>query len=147
MQSVGTKNTGPELRVRKVLTEMGYRYRLHRKDLPGSPDIAFIGRRKAIFVHGCFWHGHDCDKGRAPKSRTDYWGPKLAANMERDERKAKELRALGWSILTVWQCETADEARLRERLAKFLGKPPGKHETRREETANDNGTAGLERIH
>lgn len=75
MQSVGTKNTAPELIVRRLLYGMGYRYRLHRKDLPGRPDIAFIGRKKAIFVHGCFWHAHDCPKGRAPKSRLDYWQP------------------------------------------------------------------------
>ncbi|CCA91332.1 very short patch repair endonuclease [Novosphingobium sp. PP1Y] len=131
MQSVGTKNTGPELAVRKALTELGYRYRLHRKDLPGSPDIAFIGRRKAIFVHGCFWHGHECQKGKAPKSRLDYWGPKLAANVERDKRKAQELCDLGWSVLTVWQCELSDFAGVRERLINFLGKPPRECKTSR----------------
>lgn len=131
MQSVGTKHTGPEMQVRAILTRLGYRYRLHRKDLPGSPDIAFIGRRKAIFVHGCFWHGHECQKGRAPKSRLDYWGPKLAANRERDERNAERLRSLGWSVLTVWQCELADEAEVAERLANFLGKSPMEHKTNR----------------
>ena len=130
MQAVRTKDTGPEMKIRVLLTELGYRYRLHRKDLPGSPDIAFIGKRMVIFVHGCFWHGHDCPKGRAPKSRLDYWGPKLAANRERDERKSKELRDLGWSVLTVWQCETGEVEDLRERLINFLGKPSKERKTK-----------------
>ena len=121
MKAVKTKNTGPELVVRKALTSLGYRYRLHRKDLPGSPDIAMIGRKKAIFVHGCFWHGHECQKGKAPKSKLEYWGPKLKANRDRDERKARELRDLGWSVLTVWQCELQDLESLRARLVDFLG--------------------------
>lgn len=129
MQSVGTKNTGPELIVRRALTSLGYRYRLHRKDLPGSPDIAFIGRKKAVFVHGCFWHGHECQKGKAPKSRVEYWGPKIALNRERDVRKAFALSAMGWSILTVWQCELADSSNLKKRLTDFLGKPPSEHKT------------------
>lgn len=129
MKSVGTKNTGPELIVRQALTKLGYRYRLHRKDLPGSPDIAFIGRRKAIFVHGCFWHGHECQKGKAPRSRLEYWGPKLEKNKQRDERKAQELRELGWSVATIWQCELGDGTRLEERLVNFLGKPPSIGET------------------
>lgn len=130
MQAVGNKNTGPEMVVRRVLTDMGYRYRLHRRDLPGSPDIAFIGRRKAIFVHGCFWHGHECQKGRAPKSRLDYWGPKLEANRQRDEKKAKELRSLGWSVLTIWQCELSGLETLPQRLVDFLGKPPSRDKTK-----------------
>ena len=129
MKAVKTKNTGPELVVRKALTSLGYRYRLHRKDLPGSPDIAMIGRKKAIFVHGCFWHGHECQKGKAPKSKLEYWGPKLKANRDRDERKARELRDLGWSVLTVWQCELQDLESLRARLVDFLGKPPSQSET------------------
>lgn len=128
MQAVKSKDTGPEMKVRRVLTDLGYRYRLHRKDLPGRPDVALIGRRKAIFVHGCFWHGHECQKGRAPKSRLDYWGPKLAANRDRDERKAQELRDIGWSVLTIWQCETADPA-LSDRLINFLGKAGREHKT------------------
>jgi DNA mismatch endonuclease, patch repair protein len=129
MLSVGTKNTGPELVVRQILTDLGYRYRLHRKDLPGSPDIAFLGRKKAIFVHGCFWHGHECQKGRAPKSRLEYWGPKLEANRQRDEKKSKELQSLGWSVLTIWQCEIAETGELSQSLVDFLGKPPSRHKT------------------
>lgn len=129
MKAVKNKNTGPELVVRKALTGLGYRYRLHRKDLPGSPDIAMIGRKKAIFVHGCFWHGHGCQKGRAPKSKLEYWGPKLKANRERDERKARELRDLGWSVMTVWQCELQDMEGLDARLIDFLGKAPSQGET------------------
>lgn len=125
MQSVGTANTGPELAVRKLLHNAGYRYRLHPKKLPGRPDIVFPGRRRAIFVHGCFWHGHECQKGRAPKSKLDYWGPKLDANRERDARKEAELRALGYEVATIWQCEIGDAEALETRLRTFLG-PPGK---------------------
>lgn len=121
MQSVKTKDTGPELVVRRILFAAGYRFRLHRKDLPGSPDIVLPGRRKAIFVHGCFWHGHGCAKGRASKSRMEYWGPKLEANMLRDARNVHALRELGWDALTLWQCELSDEAALLDRLGTFLG--------------------------
>ena len=120
MQSVKSKDTGPELVVRRLLHGMGYRYRLHRKDLPGRPDIAFGPRRKAIFVHGCFWHGHGCPKGRLPKSRLDYWQPKVDKNRERDRTKAEQLKNLGWSVLTIWQCETADLEVLAVRLQDFV---------------------------
>ena len=120
MQSVKQKNTKPEVAVRRVLHAAGYRFRLHRKDLPGRPDIVLPGRRKAIFVHGCFWHAHNCEKGRAPKSKLDYWGPKLAGNVERDERKARELKEAGWDVLTVWQCETVDPEHLRDTLLSFV---------------------------
>lgn len=123
MQSVGTANTGPEWVVRRLLHASGYRYRLHSKALPGKPDIVFGTRRKAIFVHGCFWHGHGCAKGRAPKSRLDYWGPKLEANKARDSRNEADLRGLGWEILTIWQCETKDEQTLLQRLRNFLANP------------------------
>lgn len=125
MQSVRTADTGPELTVRRLLHGLGYRYRLHPGKLPGRPDIVFPGRRSAIFVHGCFWHGHECQKGRAPKSKLEYWGPKLDANRERDARKEAELRALGWQVLTVWQCEIVDREALQTELIEFLG-PPGK---------------------
>ena len=121
MQSVKSKNTGPELIVRRLLHGMGYRYRLHRRDLPGKPDIAFVSRRKAIFVHGCFWHGHDCPKGRLPKSRLDYWRPKLDRNRERDRTNAEHLKSLGWSVLVIWQCETVDKETLAIRLQDFVG--------------------------
>jgi len=120
MQAVKTKDTGPEWAVRRWLHSRGYRYRLHPKDLPGRPDIVLPGRRLAIFVHGCFWHSHHCDKGRAPKSKLDYWGPKLEANRERDARKVNELEAQGWSVFTVWQCETKEEALLTTKLLPVL---------------------------
>lgn len=120
MQSVQTKNTGPELAVRRALFASGYRFRLHRRDLPGSPDIVMPGRKKAIFVHGCFWHGHGCSKGKIPKSRPDYWMPKIAANKERDRRNARALRALGWSVHVIWQCELRDMHALLDRLGIFL---------------------------
>ena len=120
MQSVKSKDTGPELIVRRLLHAMGYRYRLHRRDLPGKPDIAFISRRKAIFVHGCFWHGHDCPKGRLPKSRLDYWRPKLDRNKARDRTKEEQLKSLGWSVLVIWQCETVDKETLALRLQDFV---------------------------
>ena len=124
MQAVKRRDTGPEMIVRRLLHRLGYRYRLHRKDLPGKPDIAFLSRRKAIFVHGCFWHGHDCPRGRLPKSRLDYWQPKLDGNRERDRRTEIELRSLGWSVLVIWQCETADLQALAGRLRSFLDEGP-----------------------
>ena len=124
MQAVKRRDTGPEMMVRRLLHRLGYRYRLHRKELPGKPDIAFLSRRKAIFVHGCFWHGHDCPRGRPPKSRLHYWQPKLDGNRERDQRTEAELRSLGWSVLVIWQCETADLEVLAQRLRTFLDKEP-----------------------
>lgn len=120
MASVKTANTGPEWVVRRLLHSHGYRYRLHAKELPGRPDIVLPKRRKAIFVHGCFWHGHDCSKGRAPKSRLEYWGPKLEANQARDARNVAEIEARGWQALTVWQCETKEHGALLKRLTDFL---------------------------
>lgn len=120
MASVRTANTGPEWTVRRLLHASGYRYRLHSRSLPGKPDIVFSAKRKAIFVHGCFWHSHDCSKGRPPKSRLDYWEPKLQANRARDARNLAELEALGWQTLTVWQCETKDSDTLLKQLTEFL---------------------------
>lgn len=121
MQAVKNRDTGPEMTVRRLLHGLGYRYRVHRKDLPGRPDVAFLSRRKVIFVHGCFWHGHGCPKGRLPKSRLDYWKPKLDGNRERDRRNEDELRSMGWSVLVIWECETADLGALARRLHGFLG--------------------------
>jgi DNA mismatch endonuclease (patch repair protein) len=123
MQAVKTRNTGPELVVRLLLFRMGYRYRLHGSGLPGSPDIVFPGRRKAIFVHGCFWHGHDCPKGRLPKSRLDYWQPKLEQNVNRDRTKIEQIESLGWRTLVVWQCELGDLDALATRSIAFLDEP------------------------
>jgi DNA mismatch endonuclease, patch repair protein len=124
MQSVKTHDTGPELAVRQLLYRLGYRYRLNAKKLPGRPDIVFPGKMKAIFVHGCFWHSHGCSKGQAPKSRLDYWGPKLRVNKERDAAQALALKSLGWAVLTVWQCETANPESLRAKLVDFIERAP-----------------------
>jgi DNA mismatch endonuclease, patch repair protein len=120
MQAVKIENTAPELAIRSLLHALGYRFRLHRRDLPGTPDIVLPGRRSAIFVHGCYWHAHGCRIGRLPKSRLDYWQPKLEANKARDSRKVAELQAIGWQVLVVWQCELRDPEALTERLGRFL---------------------------
>jgi DNA mismatch endonuclease, patch repair protein len=120
MQQVKGKDTKPELTVRSLLHRMGYRFRLHRKDLPGTPDLVFPGRRVALFVHGCFWHGHGCRIGRLPKSRLDYWAPKIDANRARDARKQAALAAAGWRVAVVWQCELADIEGLAVRLRGVL---------------------------
>jgi DNA mismatch endonuclease (patch repair protein) len=123
MAAVAGKNTGPELIVRKLLYGLGYRYRLHVKALPGCPDVVFRKRHCVIFVNGCFWHGHDCTRGSAPASNVEFWRQKISKNRERDRRVEKELRAGGWRILTVWQCETKNRAQLLRRLSRFLGEP------------------------
>lgn len=122
MRAVKSKNTTPEMIVRKLVFSMGYRYRLHRKSLPGSPDLVFPGRKKVIFVHGCFWHGHRCKKGMPPKSKLSYWVPKLTANRERDRKVIKALRNEHWKVLVIWQCQIANVAKLRRRLAEWLEK-------------------------
>src|ERR1700730_9477774 len=110
MSRVRSKNTGPERTVRRILTTLGYRYRLHVRDLPGRPDIVFRSRCKAIFVHGCFWHQHrECSKSRSPNSRETYWLPKLARNYKRDADIMTEMGVLGWSVEIVWQCEIQDK--------------------------------------
>jgi DNA mismatch endonuclease (patch repair protein) len=117
MRQVKAKGTSPELKVRKLLWGMGLRYRLHRKDLPGAPDIVLPGRKLAIFVQGCFWHGHDCARGaRVPKQNRPYWTAKIERNRQRDLRTSAELTAKGWTPLMVWECELKDLAALRARL-------------------------------
>jgi DNA mismatch endonuclease, patch repair protein len=123
MARIGSKNTAPEIMVRRLLHRLGYRFRLHRKDLPGSPDIVLPGRRKAIFVHGCFWHAHSCKIGRPPKSRPEFWLPKLTRNRQRDAKNQENLSAAGWSILTIWQCETREAELLKLKLVDFLEEP------------------------
>jgi DNA mismatch endonuclease (patch repair protein) len=125
MASVKGKNTGPEMEIRRLVFGLGYRYRIHYSKLPGKPDIAFPARRKVVFVHGCFWHGHGCAKGRLPKSKLLFWKPKIAANKTRDEKNIVEIRAKGWKSLVVWQCETKKEAVLTRRIARFLDAPNG----------------------
>lgn len=120
MRRVKGKDTRPEMQVRRLLHAAGYRYRLHRRDLPGTPDLAFPGRRKAIFVHGCFWHGHDCRRGaRQPKTNAEYWRAKIARNRERDAQNRAALAGLGWGSLTVWECELKQDGLL-TRLEDFL---------------------------
>ena len=120
MQAVRHKDTGPEWTVRRLLHGLGYRYRLHRRNLPGKPDLVFPNRKKAIFVHGCFWHVHGCRYGRPPKSRLDYWLPKLQKNKKRDDEQRAQLQALGWQVRTVWQCETKNLDTLSATLCSFL---------------------------
>ncbi len=122
MARVKGKDTKPELKVRRLAHALGYRFRLQRKDLPGTPDLTFPGRRKVIFVHGCFWHGHDCARGtRKPKQNAEYWAAKIARNCERDADAMTALEAQGWSVLTVWECEMKDTNVLAQRLKAFLG--------------------------
>ncbi len=121
MQAVRSKDTAPERAVRQLTTQLGYRYRLHRKDLPGTPDLAFIGRRKVVFVHGCFWHGHDCARGaRTPQHNSAYWVAKIARNQARDSAHLATLAANGWKTLVVWECELKYPAGVRDRLERFL---------------------------
>ena len=124
MSRIRRQNTGPEVRVRSVLHRLGYRFRLHRRDLPGTPDIVMPGKHVVIFVHGCFWHGHKCRAGRQPKSRLSYWGPKIEANRLRDARKTRELKALGWKVVQVWECELKDVRKLERKLTKAIPAGP-----------------------
>ncbi|MCA8886972.1 MAG: DNA mismatch endonuclease Vsr [Hyphomonadaceae bacterium] len=123
MRAVKSRDTAPELAVRTAVRGLGYarRYRLNNTSLPGKPDLVFGAMRKAIFVHGCFWHGHDCKRGaRQPKDNAAYWRAKIDRNVARDRATLKTLRAGDWSILVIWECETRDEKVLARRLAKFL---------------------------
>jgi DNA mismatch endonuclease (patch repair protein) len=121
MRAVRSRDTGPELVVRRICHAIGARYRLDDPRYPGRPDLVFPRRRKAIFVHGCFWHGHDCPSGApAPKANADYWAFKIAGNRARDQRTSEALSALGFSALVVWECEIRDQAALTARLQAFL---------------------------
>jgi DNA mismatch endonuclease (patch repair protein) len=121
MRAVKSQDTKPEMQVRRLVHAMGYRYRLHAKNLAGKPDLVFASRKKVIFVHGCFWHGHDCKRGkRIPKTNTDYWLGKVGRNRTRDDAVLAALKAAGWRALTIWECEMADQDALRLRLSTFL---------------------------
>jgi DNA mismatch endonuclease (patch repair protein) len=122
MSRIRSKDTKPEMVVRRLVHGMGYRYRLHAKDLPGKPDLVLRSRKKVIFVHGCFWHGHaGCREGRTPSSRAGYWAPKLARNVERDRQNLSQLRRLGWKALVLWECQLGSRAEIERRVKMFLG--------------------------
>lgn len=121
MSSIRSKDTGPEMKIRRMVHGMGYRYRLHGSDLPGKPDLVFPSRRKGIFVHGCFWHAHACKYGRrTPKSNVTFWNEKLLRNKERDRRVLSALRRRGWKVLVVWQCQCNNIEKVRKRIIAFL---------------------------
>lgn len=124
MRRIRSKGMKPELLVRSIVHRLGYRYALHRKDILGKPDMVFAPKKKIIFVHGCFWHGHKikgCLDGRLPKTNKSYWVPKISGNRKRDARTRRSLKQAGWNIFEVWECETRDAEKLKKRLRKFLG--------------------------
>lgn len=123
MSRIRGVNTKPEVEVRSLLHGMGYRFRLHRKGLPGTPDIVLPGRSAAVFVHGCFWHGHGCKRAKMPNSQADYWREKIDGNRRRDRRNRRQLQALGWQVIVVWECELKRPEALAARLRKALGGP------------------------
>jgi len=126
MARIRSQNTSPELILRKLIHGLGYRFRLHRNDLPGKPDLVFPSHKKVIFVHGCFWHQHqECREGRVPNSRLEYWGPKLRRNQERDALAQSSLRQQGWQYLVVWECELKDSTAALNRVKRFLGTAHG----------------------
>lgn len=123
MSAIRSKNTGPEVAVRRIVSRLGYRCRMHGELLPGKPDFVFQGLKKAIFVHGCFWHQHSkaaCSDGRMPKSNTSYWNPKLEANVSRDKRNRARLRRLGWQSIVIWECQIEATERVAKKIATFL---------------------------
>lgn len=126
MAAVRGKNTRPELIVRSLIHRMGYRFRLHRKGLPGRPDLVFPGRRSVIFVHGCFWHRHtkpSCPLARLPKSRLDFWAAKLETNRKRDSMNVERLNHLGWRVFVIWECELKDMEKVQRSVRRFLDAP------------------------
>lgn len=120
MRRVRRVNTSPELIVRKLVHRLGYRFSVHKKGLPGTPDLVFVSCKKAIFVHGCFWHRHRCKRATMPKSNRKFWKSKFDVNIARDRRQRRDLRASGWSVMIVWECQTGDLQLLNSRLKKFL---------------------------
>lgn len=120
MSLIRGKDTKPERIIRSMVSALGYRYRLHVKKLPGTPDLVFVSLRKVIFVHGCFWHRHSCRRAALPATRREWWAAKLAGNRRRDDRNVRKLRSLGWRVLVVWECQLRDCERLSERLIRFL---------------------------
>jgi DNA mismatch endonuclease (patch repair protein) len=121
MARIRSKNTSPEIAVRSILHRLGYRFRLHRKDLPGRPDIVLPKHRKIILVHGCFWHGHSCQLASKPKSNQDYWNPKIQGNKDRDLRNRRALEAAGWDVLELWECDIRKLSGIEHQLRVFMG--------------------------
>lgn len=121
MSKIRGKHTKPEMAIRRMVWAAGFRYRLHGKSLPGCPDLVFTGRKKVIFVHGCFWHGHKCRKDKLPKSRTEFWKEKIERNKKRDVVNVRKLRSLGWTALTIWECDIK-KPYLMQKLLYFLRK-------------------------
>jgi len=121
MSRIHGADTKPEMEVRRMVHAMGYKYRLRSKDVPGKPDIVFRSRKKVIFVHGCFWHQHGCRQYRMPKSRLDFWLPKLESNAARDKKVLRELKARGWKVLTIWECQLKRKDQVRRKISGFLG--------------------------
>ena len=126
MSRIRSKDTNPELIVRSVLHRLGFRFRIHRKDLPGRPDIVLPRHKKVVLVHGCFWHGHLCKIAPGPKSNTGYWSPKIEANRARDDRNRAALQDLGWDVLELWECEIRDLQKTEECLKAFLRNGSGR---------------------
>lgn len=127
MSRIRSRDTKPEMAVRRALHAAGLRYRLHRKELPGRPDLVFPGRRIALFVHGCFWHQHGCRLSHAPASRLEYWGPKLRRNKERDAGNVKALEAAGWTVMQIWECETREPSFLADLAKRIIASLPTRH--------------------
>lgn len=126
MSRIRGKDTAPELRVRSLLHRLGFRFRIHRRGLPGKPDIVLPGRRKIVFVHGCFWHRHEqCKRATMPSTRTEFWESKFAANVARDREHVRLLTEAGWDVAVVWECEVRNERELADRLTRFLTSPAG----------------------
>ena len=124
MRRVRRRDTGPEQDIRRTATELGYRYRLQYNRLPGRPDLAFPGRKKVIWVHGCFWHRHSgCRLASTPKTNRQFWMEKFYVNQRRDRKNADMVRKLGWHVMVIWQCEIGDKDYLRSKMATFLGPP------------------------
>jgi len=121
MSRVRGRNTKPEMLVRSMIHRLGYRFRVHRSDLPAAPDIVFPSRKKVIFVHGCFWHGHSCTRGaRTPKANRDYWEAKISRNKNRDKKNIRALKQSGWGVMVIWECQLKDDKKLEKRIVDFL---------------------------
>lgn len=129
MRGIRGKDTGPERSVRSAAHRLGLRFRLHVRELPGRPDLVFPRHKTVIFVHGCFWHRHDCGLAATPETRAEFWQKKFAANVSRDARKREDLERAGWRVVEIWECETHDPVALSLRLSEIFGLPlPGAHE-------------------